>query len=62
MARRKTVIRCGCKRCTWGSHTRYGGFMVQCVIKRIRHKTAQYLKTEQYDKAMDVIESAGYLD
>jgi hypothetical protein len=46
----------GCPRSSWAKST------IQNTIQKLRHRTKQFLKTGEYDKALDVIVSTGYLD
>ncbi len=62
MARKKRIIGCGCKSCMFGMHHSWGKSQMQATIRSERRQINQALKKEDYDKALDVIVSYGYLD
>ena len=64
MARKRTVIKCGCRSCSWGMHhSAWGKSKMQDTIQSLRHHTKAALRKGEYDKAQDIIVvSAGYLD
>lgn len=64
MARRKTVLRCTCRQCTWGLHRgRDKRNAVYFANVRLRRKASAALRKADYDSAQDIIvESAGYTD
>jgi hypothetical protein len=61
MARKKLIIRCGCRRCTAGLHAGWGFEMVKS-IRKLRHHTKRLLKLEKFDDAQDLIVSCAYTD
>jgi hypothetical protein len=63
MAKRNTVILCGCRSCYFGMHnSEYGKAKMRNTVRKLRRYTKQLLKSNNYDAALDVIVSAGYLD
>jgi hypothetical protein len=64
MARKRTVITCGCRRCSWGMHhSSWGRSLMQDTVQALRHQTKIALRKGDYEKAQDIIVvSAGYLD
>jgi hypothetical protein len=63
MGRKKNVIKCSCRNVIWGHHrSSWGKVGMQKAILSLRHKTNQLLKMGEFDKAIDIIVSAGYLD
>ena len=63
MARKKKVIKCSCHVCSWGMHRgSYGTTKMQNAIRQLRYGIKQHLKQGEFDKALDVIISTGYLD
>jgi hypothetical protein len=62
MAQKKNVIVC-CRRCFRGRRRpSFAKLVIQSTIRRARRKTKQQLASGDFDKAMDVLESTGYLD
>jgi hypothetical protein len=63
MARKKNVIKCSCKQCTWGMHhSSFSKSQMKNCVQKVRHHTKQLLNVGEYDKALDFLVSAGYLD
>lgn len=63
MARKKDVIKCGCRQCSWGMHhSSYGKAQIKRAIHSVRRTTKQLLTTGEYEKVLDVLVSAGYTD
>jgi hypothetical protein len=63
MARkRNVVIGCHCLQCMGSPRRSWAKERIQNCIQQVRQKTKQLLKKQEYDKAMDVLESTGYLD
>jgi len=61
MARRKLIIRCGCRTCTRGLHGGWG-FEMDKAIRKLRHHTKRLLKFEKYDDAETLIVGCSYTD
>jgi len=63
MARKQTVIKCGCRNCIWGMHhSSWGKTKMQATIRSLRRSIKIALRVGDFDKAQDAIISAGYLD
>ena len=63
MSKKNAVITCGCHQCMgFGRRSAWAKETIQNTIQKLRHRTKHFLKKGDYDKAMDVIVSTGYLD
>jgi hypothetical protein len=66
MARRNMVLwQSSCRRCRKGLHActdSWNETLMRNAIHSLRRRTKLLLKTEQYDKALDVVVSVGYTD
>ena len=63
MARKRSVILgCHCNQCMGQPKATRVKTKIQSCIRTVRQRTKQFLKKEEYEKALDVVVSTGYLD